>query len=92
MFIHLVLFRIQKKNIPVYKKDCKIWEKEAKGHAGFLGYQTLLRTNQANQYASFYQWRSEKQHRRFMDKHHDRLVSLSRCPVRVLGYFNFKTV
>ena len=92
MFVHLVLFRIPTKNVPIYKTDCRIWEKEAKRHAGFLGYHTLLRTNQPHQYASFYLWRSEKQHRRFMDKHHDRLVSLSRCPVQVLGYFNFKTL
>jgi heme-degrading monooxygenase HmoA len=92
VFIHLVLFRIRKKDVRVYKADCRIWEKEAKRHAGFLGYRTLLRTNQPHHYASFYQWKSEKHHRRFMDEHHDRLVSLSRCPVRVLGYFNFKTV
>lgn len=92
MFIHCVLFRIRKKNVPVYKRDCRLWGREAAAHAGFLGYHTLARTNERHQYASFYMWKSESHHRRFMKKHHDRLVSLSRCPVQVLGYYNFKTV
>ena len=92
MFTHLVLFSIQKRNVVRYKADCRIWEREAKRHAGFLGYRTLLRTDQPSQYASFYQWKTEKHHRRFMEKHHDRLVFLSRCPVKVVGYFNFKTL
>ena len=92
MFIHCVLFRIAEKNVPTYKRDCRIWEKEAKRHAGFLGYHTLLRTHSPHQYASFYMWKTEGQHRRFMKKHHDRLVSLSHCPVKVLGYYNFKTI
>lgn len=91
MFIHMVLFRIRKKNVPVYVADCKIWEKEARRHKGFVSYKTLFRTNQKNQHASFYMWNSEKDHARFMKKHHDRLVSLSKCPVEVLGYYNFKT-
>jgi heme-degrading monooxygenase HmoA len=90
MFVHLVLFRIQKKDVPVYKADCRIWEKEASRHAGFLGYHTLQRTNEPGQYSSFYLWKSETFHKRFMKKHHDRLVSLSHCPVKVLGYYNFK--
>ncbi len=68
-----------------------MWGKEARRHAGFLDYQTLLRTNQKNQYASFYTWKAEKHHDRFMKKHHDRLVSLSKCPVKVVGYYNFNT-
>lgn len=92
MFIHKVLFKIKKKNVPVYKKDCGIWEKEAKKHTGFLGYHTLFRTNRPDQYASFYMWKSEGYHRRFMKKHHDRLVGLSKCPVEVVGYFNYKTI
>ena len=92
MFIHCVLFRIAKKNVPVYKRDCRIWEKEAKCHAGFLACHTLMRTNESGQYASFYLWKNEAFHRRFMKKHHDRLVSLSSCPVQVLGYYNFKTL
>ena len=92
MFIHFVLFRIREKNIRVYRADCRLWKKEAGRHAGYLGCHTLLRTDAPHRYASMYLWRSEKYHRRFMGKHHDRLVSLSRCPVKVLGYFNFKTL
>ncbi len=87
----MVLFRIKKKHVPVYQKDCRLWEKEAAKHKGYLGYHTLSRTNEKGHYASFYMWQNEKFHRRFMDKHHDRLVSLSKCPVEVLGYYNFKT-
>ena len=89
MFIHMVLFKIRRKDVPVYAADCKLWAKEASRHRGFVGSRTLLRTNEPNQYASFYEWKSEKDHHRFMKKHHDRLVSLSHCPVKVLGYYNF---
>ena len=92
MFIHKVLFKIKKKDVPTYVRDCKIWEKEASKHPGFIGYHTLLRTNEKNHYASLYLWKGEAYHRRFMKKHHDRLVSLSRCPVEVLGYYNFKAI
>jgi hypothetical protein len=36
-------------------------------------------------------WRNERFHDRFMKRNHDRLVSLSKCPVEVLGYYNFTT-
>ena len=88
----MVLFKIRRKDVPVYRADCRLWEKEACRHAGFLGTQTLLRTNEPSQVASFYEWKKEADHDRFMKKHHDRLVSLSRCPVKVLGYFNFNTL
>ena len=91
MFIHLVLFKIKKKNVPTYVADCKLWAKEAARHPGFLGYHTLYRTNEDGQYASFYTWQAEKYHKLFMKKHHDRLVSLSQCPVEVVGYYNFST-
>ena len=91
MFIHLVLFKIKKKNVPVYLRDCKLWAHEAKKHAGFMGYKTLFRTNKKDQYASFYMWKTAAAHHSFMKKHHDRLVSLSHCPVEVVGYYNFKT-
>ncbi len=90
MFIHMVLFKIKKKNVPTYEKDCRMWHRAAAGQCGFLGYHTLHRTNPRGEYASFYLWKTEKDHRRFMDRHHDRLVALSRCPVEVTGYFNFK--
>jgi hypothetical protein len=82
---------IKKKNVPVYRADCKIWEKQAARARGFLGYHTLVRTNQKGQYASFYLWKAEKYHSQFMKKYHDYLVGLSRCPVKVVGYYNFKT-
>lgn len=92
MFIHLVLFKIRRADVPVYIADCKIWAKEARRHRGFLGYKTLERVNEKGQYASFYRWKGQADHRRFMKKHHDRLVALSKCPVKVLGYFNFETL
>ena len=91
MFIHMVLFKIKRKNVPVYVKDCRLWEKEAKRQRGFLDYRTLFRTNEKDHYASFYVWKTERDHHRFMKKHHDRLVSLSKCPVEVMGYYNFVT-
>lgn len=91
MFIHMVLFKIQKKNVPTYVKDCRLWEKEAARQPGFLGYHTLFRTNTKGHYASMYLWKTQGQHRRFMKKHHDRLVLLSQCPVEVVGYYNFRT-
>ena len=91
MFTHMVLFKINKKNVPVYIKDCRLWASEARKHPGFIGYTTLFRTNEKDQYASCYTWKSESFHTRFMKKHHDRLVALSHCPVEVLGYYNFRT-
>jgi heme-degrading monooxygenase HmoA len=91
MFIHLVLFRIRKRDVRTYEADCRMWARQARKHKGFLGYHTLYRTNEPDQYASFYMWRSERDYRRFMGLHHDRLVSLSKCPVKVLGYYNFRT-
>ena len=92
MFIHKVLFEIKKKDVPAYLRDCKIWGKEARKHAGLIGFYALVRTNQKNQYASLVLWKAESHNSRFMKKHHDRLVSLSRCPVKVLGYYNFKVI
>ena len=88
----MVLFKIAARKVPVYKADCRIWEKEAARQPGFLGYRTLVRTNEKGQYASIYRWKNESAHARFMKKHHDRLVSLSKCPVEVVGYYNFKTI
>ena len=87
----MVLFKIRREKTPVYVADCQLWKREASRQPGFLGYKTLFRTNEPNQFASFYMWKTEKDHARFMKKHHDRLVSLSKCPVKVLGYYNFKT-
>ena len=89
MFIHMVLFEIKKSKVSVYRADCRIWKAEAERHPGFIACHTLFRTNQKGHYASMYVWKTEKDHTRFMKKHHDRLVSLSGCPVKVLGYYNF---
>ena len=92
MFIHKVLFRIQKRHVPLYRTDCLMWAREASRHPGFLGYRTLERTDHKGQYASLYMWKSRPHHERFMKKHHDRLVSLSKCPVEVLGYYNYRSI
>ena len=87
----MVLFKIRREKVPVYVADCRLWKREAALEPGFLGYKTLFRTNEPGQFASFYMWKTEKDHARFMKAHHDRLVALSKCPVKVLGYYNFKT-
>jgi hypothetical protein len=87
----MVLFRIRKRDVPVYEKDCRMWAREAARHPGFVEYKTLYRVNEKDQYASFYGWKARRFHDRFMKKHHDRLVALSKCPVTVLGYYNFET-
>lgn len=92
MFIHKVLFRIAAKDVSTYKRDCRIWFREASQHPGFIGYRTLVRVDRKGEYASFYMWKSRSFHDRFMKKHHDRLVALSKCPVRVVGYFNYSSV
>jgi heme-degrading monooxygenase HmoA len=66
-----------------------LWAEAAAKAAGFVDYNTLRRVDHKDQYASSYAWRSRRDHERFMKKHHDRLVSLSKCPVEVIGYFNF---
>ena len=66
MFVHMVLFKITSKNVRTYVADCRIWAREAKRHPGFLGYHTLFRTNEKGQYASFYMWKAERFHSRFM--------------------------
>lgn len=87
----MVLFRICGRDLSVYKRDVRIWKREASRHPGYLDCRPLFRTNEKNQCATWFVWRSESFHKRFMKKHHDRLVSLSKCPVKVLGYYNFKT-
>jgi len=92
VFVHLVLFKIKKKNVKIYRADCRLWHREAKRAKGFLYYHTFARTNAPDQYASCYFWKTERTHRAFMKKNHDRLVSLSHCPVEVVDYVNFKTI
>ena len=87
----MVMFKIKRHHVPTYVADCKLWGNEAKKHRGFVAYQTLLRTNQKDHYASVYMWKSQDNHQRFMKQNHDHLVALSKCPVEILGYYNCKT-
>lgn len=92
MFIHKVLFKIAAKHVPIYKRDCLLWQREAAKHAGFVGYKTLVRMDRKGEYASLYFWKNRAAHERFMKKQHDRLVSLSKCPVQVVDYFNYRSI
>lgn len=92
MFIHAVLFKIKPKFAKTYIKDCKMWASEAKKAAGVINYKTIKRVNQRNQFASVYCWKSQRNHVKFMKANHEALVKRSKAPVKVLGYFNFKTI
>lgn len=92
MFIHAVLFEIKPKDVPAYRKDCKMWASYAKKGKGFLGYFTMKRQDSRNQYTSVYEWRAEAAHKRFMNKYHDWLVSESKARVKVLDYYNLKAI
>lgn len=92
MFIHAVLFEISPKEVPAYRKDCKMWVDYAKKAKGFLGYFTMKRQDSRNQYASVYEWKTEAGHKRFMKKYHDWLVNKSKARVKVLGYYNLKSI
>lgn len=92
MFIHAVLFEISPKEVPAYRKDCRIWAGYAKKAKGFIGYFTMQRMNFRGQYASIYEWRSKRDHERFMKKNHDWLVSKSKAKVKVIGYYNLKSI
>ena len=89
MFVHLVLFQIEKRNLKLYLKDCLLWGKAAKAWKGFIACHALTRTNHRNHYASLYAWKTKKAHDTFMKKNHDVLVSRSNCPVKVIGYYDF---
>lgn len=92
MFTHTVLFEIAPREVPKYHKDNLMWASYAKKAKGFISYCTLQRLDAKNQYASVYIWKSKTNHRRFMQKFHDWLVSKSKARVKVLGYYNLKTV
>lgn len=92
MFIHAVLFEIEPKEIKAYHKDCRMWAGYAKKAKGFLRSLTVKRVDYKNQYASVYEWQAKTSHDRFMRKFHDWLVSKSKAKVKVLGYYNLKTV
>ena len=92
MFIHSVLFEIEPKEVAKYRKDSKMWASFARKAKGFIAYNTMRRSGYKNQYASVYEWDHERDHRRFMDKFHDWLVSKSSARVKVLGYFNLISI
>lgn len=92
MFIHTVLFEVGPGQVRAYRRDSKMWARYAKESGGFIAYFTMKRSGYKNQYASVYEWKSEKYHRRFMDKLHDWLVAKSKARVKVLGYYQLETV
>ncbi|OGX31914.1 MAG: hypothetical protein A3D27_02245 [Omnitrophica WOR_2 bacterium RIFCSPHIGHO2_02_FULL_46_37] len=92
MFIHAVLFEISPKEVNVYRKDCRMWAGYAGKAKGFLGYFTMQRADFKNQYFSVYEWETRQGHQRFMKRYHDWLVSKSRAKVKVLGYYNLKSI
>jgi len=92
MFIHLVLFRINPKEVRAYRKDSLMWASYTRQAKGFVCYFTMKRFGYKNQYASVYEWKNKSDHDRFMKEYHDWLVSKSRARVKVLGYYNFKAV
>jgi len=92
MFIHTVLFEIRPKDVLTYRKDSRMWARCAKKAKGFIAYFTMQRSGYKNQYASVYEWENESAHNLFMDKFHSYLVGKSYAPVKVLGYYNLKTI
>jgi hypothetical protein len=92
MFIHAVIFEIEPKEIKDYRKDSKMWAGYAKKAKGFITYYTMKRFGYNHQYASIYEWKAKIDHDRFMDEHHDWLVSKSKARVKVLGYYNLKDI
>lgn len=92
MFIHSVLFEIEPKEVPAYRKDSKMWAGYAKKAKGFAAYNTMKRFAYKNQYASVYEWKTKQDHDRFMKKYHDWLVGKSKAKVKVVGYYNLKSI
>jgi hypothetical protein len=92
MFIHAVLFEVQPKEVLTYRKDCKMWARYAKKAKGFIAYFTMGRLTFKNQYLSVYEWKTKRDHDRFMNKFHDPLVNKSKARVKVLAYYNLKAI
>lgn len=92
MFIHTVLFEIEPKEVSSYRKDSKMWARYAKKAKGFISYHTMKRFDVKNQYASVYEWKTKRGHDHFMRKFHDWLVGKSKASVKVLGYYNLKSI
>jgi len=92
MFIHVVLFEIKPREVGAYRKDSKMWASYTMKARGFVAYNTMKRFGFKNQYASVYEWKTRQDHERFMNKLHDWLVSKSKARVKVLGYYNLKSI
>ena len=92
MFIHTVLFEIEPKEVADYRKDSKMWASFAKKAKGFAAYNTMKRFGYKNQYASVYEWKTKKDHDLFMGEFHDWLVNKSKARVKVLGYYNLRSI
>jgi hypothetical protein len=92
MFIHSVLFEVEPKEVAKYRKDSLMWARFAKKAKGFIAYHTMKRFDHKNQFVSVYEWKAKQYHDRFMKKFHDLLVSKSRASVKVLGYYNLKSI
>ncbi|HDZ77219.1 MAG TPA: hypothetical protein ENH41_03955 [Candidatus Omnitrophica bacterium] len=92
MFIHAILFKINPKEVLIYRKDSKMWARYAKKVKGFIAYFTMQRLGFKNQYVSIYQWKNKASCERFMNKLHDWLVAKSKAKVGVLGYYNLKSL
>lgn len=92
MFIHAVLFEIEPREVPDYRRDSKMWARYARKAGGFVSYHTMERLGGENQYVSVYAWRTKQGHDRFMKKFHDWLVTKSKAKVKVLGYYNLKAI
>jgi heme-degrading monooxygenase HmoA len=69
-----------------------MWARHARKASGFISYHTMQRDDHPNHYASVYEWKTRRDHDRFMGKYHDWLVSQSRARVKVLGYYNLKSI
>ncbi len=92
MFIHSVLFEIKPGQVLLYREDSKMWAGFARKAKGFVAYHTMKRFDHNNQYASVYEWKTKKDHDRFMGKFHDWLVGKSKAKVKVVGYYNLKSI
>jgi hypothetical protein len=92
MFIHAVLFQIASQELAKYHRDCRMWARYAQTAKGFKRYLTIKRIDYKNQYASVYSWQAKKYHDAFMKKYHDWLVAESKAKVKILGYYNMKSL
>ena len=92
MFTHAVLFQVSSTQLPLYRRDCRVWARYARRVKGFIAYSTLKRVDYKDQYASVYVWEKKIYHDRFMKEFHDWLVAKSHAKVKVLGYYNLSSI